>query len=45
MLNIFANSFMTATRNNQPHHSACHTRFDKRRTAEIEKHLTGARRD
>lgn len=51
MLKIFANSFMTATRNtpgdrwNSPGHWTQGTRFDNRRSAEIEMHTTGRRRD
>jgi len=51
MLNIFANSFMTATRTNRrdhwgaPSHWSEGERFDNRRNAEIEAHTTGRRRD
>lgn len=51
MLNIFANSFMTATRSSETEHqdNRSHwtkgTRFDNRRDAEIEAHLTARRRD
>lgn len=51
MLNIFANSFMTATRSgtaNHPEnraHWAPGERFDNRRDAEMEAHLTARRRD
>lgn len=46
MLNIFARSFMTAAR--QPElkgHQGRRARFDLRREAEIEAHLTARRRD
>jgi len=46
MLNIFAKSFMTAAR--QPEakgHQGARHRFESRREAEIEAHLTGRRRD
>ncbi|WP_198389308.1 hypothetical protein [Roseovarius faecimaris] len=51
MLNIFANSFMTATRNTPSEqrdnhsHWAPSERFDNRRNAEMEAHLTARRRD
>lgn len=51
MLNILANSFMTATRNTKrdrwgtPSHWAQGERFDNRRDAEMEAHLTARRRD
>ena len=53
MLNVFAKSFMTATRNaphgtserrwDAPSHWARGERFDTRRNAEIEAHLSGLR--
>jgi hypothetical protein len=46
MLNIFAKTFMTAAR--QPElkgHQGRRARFDSRREAEIEAHLTARRRD
>ena len=51
MLNIFAKTFMTATRTDQRTHwdkPSLWTngeRFSDRRDAEIEAHLTGRRRD
>lgn len=51
MLNILANSFMTATRNDtrehwdNPSHWKAGERFDNRRDAELEAHLTARRRD
>ncbi|MFX0542739.1 hypothetical protein ACEWPM_013515 [Roseovarius sp. S4756] len=46
MLSIFAKSFMTAAR--QPEakgHQGRRSRYDSRREAEIEAHLTARRRD
>ncbi len=49
MLNIFANTFRTATRTDSrdtwgaPSHWAQGERFDNRRNAEIEAHLAGRR--
>ncbi|SHL34068.1 hypothetical protein SAMN05443432_101190 [Roseovarius litoreus] len=51
MLNVFAKSFMTATRNapndrwGPPSHWSRSERFDNRRRAEIEAHLEARRRD
>lgn len=51
MLNIFANTFNTATRTNMREPGASHlhwrpgARFDNRSGAEIEAHLIGRRRD
>lgn len=51
MLNIFANSFMTASRTDHrdhwdsPSHWRQGERFDNRRDAEIEAHTTARRRD
>jgi hypothetical protein len=51
MLNIFAKSFMTATRQPDPKpkstkgHQGRGDRFGTRRDAEIEAHLTARRRD
>lgn len=51
MLNVFAKSFMTATRSDRPDrwgapsHWAKGERFDNRPRAEIEAHLTARRRD
>ena len=51
MLSIFAKSFMTATRTDvqtrsgAPSHWRQGERFDNRRDAELEAHLTGRRRD
>ena len=46
MLNIFAKSFMTAARlPEQKGHQGRRARFDSRREAEIEAHLTARRRD
>ena len=51
MLNIFANSFKIATRADHrdhwaaPSHWRSGERFDNRRDAEIEAHLTARRRD
>ena len=50
MLNIFANTFMTASRADPrnrwdtPAHWADGERFDNRRDAELEAHTTGRRR-
>jgi hypothetical protein len=51
MLNVFAKSFMTATRSatadrwGPPSHWSRSERFDNRRRAEIEAHLEARRRD
>ncbi|WP_255012909.1 hypothetical protein [Roseovarius sp. M141] len=51
MLNIFAKSIMTATRNDDPAprcnrgHQGKRNRFDTRRDAEIEAHRIARRRD
>lgn len=51
MLSIFAKSFMTATRQNHqtrwdaPAHWREGERFDNRRSAELEAHTIGRRRD
>ena len=47
MLNIFANTFMTATRTRwaAPSHWADSERFDNRRSAELEAHTIARRRD
>ena len=46
MLGIFAKSFMTATRHHGPTgHQGKRHRFESRREAEIEAHLTARRRD
>lgn len=45
MLGIFAKSFMTATRHPEPKSlQGARHRFDSRREAEIEAHLTARRR-
>lgn len=45
MLNIFANSFMTATRTPSCNHWGAHQRYDRRADAEIAVHTIGRRRD
>ncbi|WP_371225560.1 hypothetical protein [Roseovarius sp. 2305UL8-3] len=45
MFNIFANSFMTATRTGTCNHQGDRDRFSDRRQAELIAHTTGRRRD
>ena len=45
MLNILANSYLTASRADTYNHWQRHTRYDTRRSAEIEAQKTGWRRD
>ena len=45
MLNVFAKSFMTATRNAPGNHWGSRQRYDSRRDAELEAHFVARRRD